>query len=98
MTVKKFQYCFYATAEASAMIFLIFLGADLMNAALALTQVPAQLAQLVQGWGLSPFMVVAAIAEPMPKLRIVMSSAVAESIGRSRPITGTPKRSANIST
>ena len=62
MTWKKFKYCFYATAEASAMIFLIFLGADLMNSALALTQVPAQLVQLVQGWGLSPFMVVAAIA------------------------------------
>ena len=62
MTVKKFQFCFYATAEASAMIFLIFLGAALMNAALALTQVPAQLAQLVQGWGLPPLMVVAAIA------------------------------------
>jgi len=29
MTVKKFNECFYATAEASAMIFLIFLGADL---------------------------------------------------------------------
>jgi C4-dicarboxylate transporter DctM subunit len=26
------SHCFYATAEASAMIFLIFLGADLMNA------------------------------------------------------------------
>jgi C4-dicarboxylate transporter DctM subunit len=62
MTWRKFKYCFYATAEASAMIFLIFLGADLMNAALALTQVPAQLAQLVQGWGLAPLMVVAAIA------------------------------------
>ncbi len=61
MTWRKFKYCFYATAEASAMIFLIFLGADLMNSALALTQVPGQLAQLVQNWGLSPFMVVAAI-------------------------------------
>ena len=44
MTWTKFTHCFYATAEASAMIFLIFLGADLMNSALALTQVPAQLA------------------------------------------------------
>jgi tripartite ATP-independent transporter DctM subunit len=61
MTWKKFGHCFYATAEASAMIFMIFLGADLMNSALTLTQVPAQLAGLVQGWGLSPFMVVAAI-------------------------------------
>ena len=32
------------------MIFLIFLGADLMNSALALTQVPAQLAGVVKGW------------------------------------------------
>ncbi|HSC01233.1 MAG TPA: TRAP transporter large permease [Burkholderiaceae bacterium] len=58
---RKFKHCFYATAESSAMIFLIFLGADLMNAALALTQVPAQLASTVAGWGLSPVMVVAAI-------------------------------------
>jgi TRAP-type C4-dicarboxylate transport system permease large subunit len=43
------------------MIFLIFIGADLMNSALALTQVPNQLAGLVNGWGLSPLMVVTAI-------------------------------------
>jgi C4-dicarboxylate transporter, DctM subunit len=61
ITWSKFKQCFYATAESSAMIFLIFLGADLMNAALALTQVPAQLASVVGGWGLSPVMVVAAI-------------------------------------
>ena len=61
ITWRKFQQCFYGTAEASAMIFMIFLGADLMNAALALTQVPAQLSGVVSGWGLSPVMVVAAI-------------------------------------
>ena len=61
MDWPKFKQCFYATAESSAMIFLIFLGADLMNSALALTQVPAQLAGVVQGWGLPPLMVVAAI-------------------------------------
>ena len=38
-------------ARASAMIFLIFIGADLMNSALALTQVPAQLAARGQGLG-----------------------------------------------
>jgi C4-dicarboxylate transporter DctM subunit len=43
------------------MIFLIFIGADVMNSALALTQVPAQLAATVGGWGLSPLMVVSAI-------------------------------------
>jgi C4-dicarboxylate transporter, DctM subunit len=61
LTWSKVKHCFYATAEASAMIFLIFLGADLMNASLALTQVPKQLAEVVVGWGLSPLMVVTAI-------------------------------------
>jgi TRAP-type mannitol/chloroaromatic compound transport system permease large subunit len=32
MTWQKFKHCFYATAEGSAMIFMIFIGADLMNA------------------------------------------------------------------
>ena len=61
MTMHKFKQCFYATAEGSAMIFMIFLGADLMNSALALTQVPNQLAAVVHGWGLAPLMVVSAI-------------------------------------
>ena len=58
---RKFKHCFYATAQASAMIFLIFIGADLMNSALALTQVPMQLAKLVNEMGLSPIFVVTAI-------------------------------------
>jgi len=61
MTWQKFKHCFYATAESSAMIFMIFIGADVMNSALALTQVPGQLASVVGSWGLSPVMVVAAI-------------------------------------
>ena len=61
LTWAKFKQCFYATAESSAMIFLIFIGADLMNSALALTQVPNQLAAVVGSWGLSPLMVVSAI-------------------------------------
>jgi tripartite ATP-independent transporter DctM subunit len=61
MTIAKFRECFYGTAVSAAMIFLIFLGADLMNSALALTQVPNQLAALVGGWGLSPLIVVVAI-------------------------------------
>ena len=61
MTWAKFKQCFYSTAESSAMIFLIFIGADLMNSALALTQVPNQLAAVVGGWGLSPILVVTAI-------------------------------------
>ncbi|MDP2006890.1 MAG: TRAP transporter large permease [Rubrivivax sp.] len=61
ITWPGFKHSFLATAESSAMIFLIFLGADLMNAALALTQVPAQLAGLVQSWGLAPLAVVSAL-------------------------------------
>jgi C4-dicarboxylate transporter, DctM subunit len=61
ITWSGFKQCFYSTAEASAMIFFIFLGADLMNSALALTQVPAQLSSVVQGWGLPPLAVVGAI-------------------------------------
>jgi tripartite ATP-independent transporter DctM subunit len=46
------------TAQNSGMIFLIFLGADLMNAALALSQMPAQLAQLVSESGISPIFII----------------------------------------
>ncbi|MFP8777344.1 TRAP transporter large permease [Hydrogenophaga sp. RWCD_12] len=61
LTWAKVKQCFFSTAEASAMIFMIFIGADLMNSSLALTQVPAMLAEVVNGWGLSPLMVVTAI-------------------------------------
>jgi C4-dicarboxylate transporter, DctM subunit len=61
MTWSKFAQCFLATAEASAMIFLIFLGADLMNSALALTQVPGLLAAAIQGVEISPIWVVVGI-------------------------------------
>lgn len=61
MTFKLFLDCFLATSTSSAMIFLIFLGADIMNAALALTQVPMQLAAEVGSWGLAPLAVVGAI-------------------------------------
>lgn len=61
LTWAKVKLCFYSTAAASAMIFMIFIGADLMNSALALTQVPAQLATVIQGWDVSPLMVVGGI-------------------------------------
>jgi C4-dicarboxylate transporter DctM subunit len=61
LTLAKLKQCFLATAEGSAMIFMIFLGADVMNSALALSQIPAQLASLVQGWGLAPLVVVSCI-------------------------------------
>ena len=61
MSSSKLVRCFYATAQGSAMLFLIFLGADLMNAALALTQLPNHLAALVLGLGLPGIGVVAGI-------------------------------------
>jgi C4-dicarboxylate transporter, DctM subunit len=61
MSIDKFKECFLGTAVSAAMIFFIFLGADLMNSALALTQVPNQLAAVVGSWGLSPLIVVVAI-------------------------------------
>jgi len=54
LTFWKFIHCFYATATTSAMIFLIFLGADMMNSALALTQVPGQLAAAIGSWEVAP--------------------------------------------
>ncbi len=61
MTFVKLKECFMGTAASAAMIFLIFMGADTMNAALAMTQVPGQLAEVVGSWGLPPLMVIAAI-------------------------------------
>lgn len=61
MDWPRLRASFQATAESSAMIFMIFLGADLLNSALALTQAPGQLAQAVAALELPPLMVVAAI-------------------------------------
>jgi tripartite ATP-independent transporter DctM subunit len=58
---EKFLHCFHATALSSAMIFMIFMGADVMNASLARTQVPAQLAEMVVGMNLAPLLVVSGI-------------------------------------
>ncbi len=61
ITWTKFKHCFYATAESSAMIFVIFIGADVMNASLTLTQIPTQLAEVIHSWGFAPIWVVSAI-------------------------------------
>ncbi len=52
---------FLATAESSGMIFMIFLGADMLNSALALSQMPAQLAQTVSSIGLPPLVVMVCV-------------------------------------
>ena len=49
------------TASATAMIFLVLLGADMLNTALALSQMPAELAAWVQGSGMPPLLVMVVI-------------------------------------
>jgi tripartite ATP-independent transporter DctM subunit len=55
------QRAFLGTAETTAMVFLIFLGADMLNAALALSQMPAELARSVAALALPPVAIVASI-------------------------------------
>ena len=57
LSKRGFLECVYGTSQATAMIFLILLGADIMNVFLALTQMPAELAKWVVGLGLSPVLV-----------------------------------------
>ncbi|CAI09171.1 TRAP transporter large permease [Aromatoleum aromaticum] len=64
----------YSTAEATAMIFLILLGADVLNVFLALTQMPAELASWVSGSGLPPLLVLFAIIVIYMFLGCVMDS------------------------
>jgi tripartite ATP-independent transporter DctM subunit len=61
MSLRKFVDAVCSTAVSAAMIFLLLLGADLMNAALAQTQVPGELAAAVSRWDVSPLGIVAAI-------------------------------------
>ncbi|MBL8327642.1 MAG: TRAP transporter large permease [Rubrivivax sp.] len=49
------------TAETSAMVFMIFLGADMMNASLALTQMPAALADWVGHLQVPPYVIVSSV-------------------------------------
>jgi tripartite ATP-independent transporter DctM subunit len=49
------------TAQATAMIFLVLLGADMLNTTLALSQMPAELAAWVKDSGLSPILVMVMI-------------------------------------
>lgn len=62
------------TAQSTAMIFLVLLGADMLNAGLAITQMPAELAGWVQGSGLPPLSVIFAILLIYIVLGCVMDS------------------------
>ncbi|NRF70381.1 TRAP transporter large permease [Aquincola sp. S2] len=61
LTLVGIQRSFLGTAETSAMVFMIFLGADMMNSALALTQMPARLADWVGHLQVAPLAIVGAV-------------------------------------
>jgi len=51
---QGFIECVVSAAAASAMIFMVLLGADFFNSFLALSRMPAELADMIQSSGLSP--------------------------------------------
>jgi C4-dicarboxylate transporter DctM subunit len=58
---REIARSFLGAAETSAMVFMIFLGADMMNASLALTQMPARLAAWVGALDVAPLVIVGCI-------------------------------------
>jgi C4-dicarboxylate transporter DctM subunit len=62
------------TAQTTGMIFLIVLGADLINVLLALSRIPQQLAQLIADWNLAPLLVLLVILALHLLLGMIMDS------------------------
>ena len=58
---SKFVAAIRTTAQTSGMIFMIFIGADMLNAALALSQLPTQLSDLVGHLQMPPLLVMGGI-------------------------------------
>lgn len=61
MNWERLLACVRTTAQTSGMIFLIFIGADMINASLALSQLPAQLADMVGHLQISPVAIMAGV-------------------------------------
>jgi TRAP-type C4-dicarboxylate transport system permease large subunit len=61
MGIDQVRKSLLGTATATAMIFLVLLGADMMNAALAISQMPVELADWVKNSGMSPLLVMGMI-------------------------------------
>lgn len=66
--------CLFGTAQTTAMIFLILLGADIFNSFLALSQLPVAAAEAIGASGLEPFAVLAVILVFYLALGCVMDS------------------------
>ena len=61
LTVRTAIESIRTTAVTSGMIFMIFIGADMINASLALSQLPNQLAEVIAGAAIPPVVVMGAI-------------------------------------
>jgi tripartite ATP-independent transporter DctM subunit len=66
--------CLYGTAKGTGMMFLILLGADMLNSFMALSQLPAEAAAWVQSMGFGPLTVLFAIIAIYLLLGCVMDS------------------------
>lgn len=71
---EGFLACVYGTAKATGMIFFILLGADVLNVFLALTQMPAELAQWVIGLDLPPLAILFTLIALYLMLGCIMDS------------------------
>ncbi|MDR1967271.1 MAG: TRAP transporter large permease [Burkholderiaceae bacterium] len=74
MRTKAFLESVYGTAHATGMIFLVLIGADLLNSGLALSQMPNELAAWVVHSGLPPLAVLFSILLIYILLGCVMDS------------------------
>jgi tripartite ATP-independent transporter DctM subunit len=61
LTAGRVGRALLATAQTTGAIFMIFVGADMLNGALALTQMPAQLAELIAHVDVPPLAVMVAV-------------------------------------
>jgi tripartite ATP-independent transporter DctM subunit len=61
LSLRGIGRSFLGTAVTSGMIFMVFLGADMLNGALALSQMPKELADWVTHIGWSPLAIVAVV-------------------------------------
>lgn len=74
LTLEKLLKAMFDTASATAMIFLILVGADVLNAFFSLSQLPHHIADLVWNSGLSPFVVLSFIILVYLVLGCIMDS------------------------
>lgn len=74
MRTKGFLQSVYGTAHATGMIFMVLIGADLLNSSLALSQMPTELANWVQQSHLPPLLVLFSILLIYILLGCVMDS------------------------